>query len=460
MARDSALLNLRDMIAIITNLDYQMRFIKLHAPGIKVNWGGLYGIKAEMRAQAIMDALTALKDSSPEMMEQYESLFANLRTVAFINADGDNTATMMSVIKDHDAFARWMDENANPPDTTANLAVFVNLAASGSLNGITKTASAAAKEVWKQIESTATSELLYLKFSPAVQFVPSTATSGERVSGLADFEDELRLHITGKFGQSRPFVAVHTVRTPDYTRYLVTTSPLPRNVPVVNKRKTDTTIEKDNHAKTFEITIDEVHCRAHVSKTSLIGWVEVINMFLRNVLKTAPCETKRLSYSRALQIFRNSKALASLELPGEAADGYKRWIESIDVRLRENLLPVRFRGDEATDVYDQIRQQISVDRFKPDNWVIAEAVIKIALPVLNNRTCSRGGKHRDGGSHVYSMKISEGGCTIRGKDKTFDRDHLKILDELPGKWNFIGETRDQKHLGKKRVALTQGTLDV
>jgi len=460
MARDAALLNLRDMIAIITHLDYQTRFVRFHAPDVLVNWGGIFHLRGTQRAQAIVDAIEHYRGSSPEMQEQCETLFRNLRTVALINADGDNTATMKSTISSHPKFSEWMALNADEPNDPANLAVFVNLAANGQLKAMTDAAITDAKEIWKEIVNKASSELNYQKFSPAVQFERSNATETERRQGISDFEKELRHHLTKSFAQRKPFVAVHAVQTQEHTRYLVTTSPLPRNVAVVKSDHTDTAIGKDTHAKSFEIIIDEAHCRAHASKTSLIGTTTVIEMFLRNVLKTSPCRPKKLSYEKSLQVFRNLNAIDSLPLPKEAMDGGARWIESLDVRLREDLLPVRFHGDEANDIYGQILQQIKESRFPRDKWIVVGAQIKLILPKTNPRNGKIGKLSEGGETQTYTLTLREKSFFIRGKDKTFDRNHLQVLDALPQVWGMEGLNISQKAIGKGAPSILQGRLNV
>ena len=61
MAKTSALNNLRDMIAIIGSFNLLKDFIKLHAPSLKINWGGVCRMKNIDRADSIVDAMDFCK---------------------------------------------------------------------------------------------------------------------------------------------------------------------------------------------------------------------------------------------------------------------------------------------------------------------------------------------------------------------------------------------------------------
>jgi hypothetical protein len=181
-------------------------------------------------------------------------------------------------------------------------------------------------------------------------------------------------------------------------------------------------------------------------------------MFLRNVLKTRPTVRQKLSYVEALQKFKEINVLESLKLPKEAVDlGAIRWIESIDVRLNENLLPTRFRGDEFNDINNQIKQQIKESRFPRDGWIIVGATIKIRLPFRNTEAKSHSIKQPN--DKTFTFKISETSFTIP-KNKTFDKWHLKILSQLESDWEIKGFTREQMALGKGLPKYKQDTLNV
>lgn len=458
MAKSSALNNLRDMIAIIGSFTLLKDFIKLHAPSLKINWGGVCTMKNIDRADSIVDAMEKFRDKGSIEQIEYDTLFAELRTAAIINSDPDSTSTIYSIIESKPDFYSWIKNNDSIPNEPASLAVFVNLAANNALPGITGDASLSAKSVWKEIIGRASSELKYIQVSPAIQFEQSSISEDERNSGLRKFEDEFRLYIRSYFKVSNFFVAVsHPIRTQDYTRYVVNTQPLPRHVIVVNKDAKDTDTDIDDHVQSFEIIIDEVHNRAHMSKTPLIGSKEAIDMFLRNVLKTKICVHEKLSYVEALQKFKGINVLESLKLPKEAVDlGAIRWIDSIDVRLNENLLPTRFRGDEFNDIYNQIDEQIKESRFPREGWIVVGATIKIRLPFRKTETKLHSTKQPN--DKTFTFKISETSFTIP-KNKTFDRWHLMILSQLESDWGIKGFTREQMALGKG-AKYKQGTLNV
>ena len=459
MAKTSALNNLRDMIAIIGSFNLLKDFIKLHAPSLKINWGGVCRMKNIDRADSIVDAMEEFRDKGSAEQTEYDTLFAELRTVAIVNSDSDSIPTILSIVESNPDFWNWLKDYGPIPTESANLAVFINLAANDALRGITHDAALSAKAVWKEIIGRASNELKYIQVSPAIQFAETSVSEDERKVGLWKFEEEFRLHILSRFKVKNFFVATRPINTQDYTRYIVSTQPLPHNVIVVKKDASDTETEINDHVQTFEIIIDEVHNRAHMSKTPLIGSREAIDMFLRNVLKTKMCVRERLSYAESLQRFKMANVLDSLPLPKEAVDsGAIRWIDSIDVRLNENLLPVRFRGDEFNDVYSQIDEQIKEDRFPRDGWIIAGATIKIKLPCMNDGATPDSARHPKDKTFVF--RISETSFTVSSKNKTFDRRHLMILSQLESNWGIKGLTRGQAALGKGPVKFKQDTLDV
>ena len=458
MAKTSALNNLRDMIAIIESFTLLKGFIKLHAPSLKINWGGVCTMKNIDRADSIVDAMEKFRDKGSTEQSEYDTLFAELRTIAIINSDSDSIPTIHSIIESNPDFYNWIKHNDSIPTESASLAAFINLASNNALPGITHEAALSAKTVWKEIIARASNELKYIQVSPAIQFEQSSVTEDERNNGLRKFEDEFRLHILSRFKVKNFFVAVSIINTQDYTRYIVSTQPLPHNVIVVKKDASDTETEINDHVQTFEIIIDEIHNRAHMSKTPLIGSKEAIDMFLRNVLKTRPTVRQKLSYVEALQKFKEINVLESLKLPKEAVDlGAIRWIESIDVRLNENLLPTRFRGDEFNDINNQIKQQIKESRFPRDGWIIVGATIKIRLPFRNTEAKSHSIKQPN--DKTFTFKISETSFTIP-KNKTFDKWHLKILSQLESDWEIKGFTREQMALGKGLPKYKQDTLNV
>ena len=452
MAHDTGLLNLRDMVAIVTNRDLQTRFVRFHAPDIKINWGGFEGMSGPRRAEAIVGALEEGRDKDDTTRLQHDNLFRNLRTVALVNADSDSAVAIQSLIDTHRAFKGWFVKLDEPPCDPANLAVLVNLAANAQFGSLDNAAVADAKEIWKDIVNKAASELKYQKFSPGVQFNPSPASEKERARGLADFENEFRRHLVHSGGMREPLVAVHVVRTSEHSRYLVTTSPLPRNVSKENREKKQFEIGKDDQARTFEIVIDEVHCLAHASATPLIGAVRVIEMFLKCVLKTAICPKKKLSYERSLQMFRDPGAFDKLTLPYVPAHEGAKWIERLDVRLRENLLPVSFHGDERRNVYSEI-EAIVLKEFPRENWIVTGAVIKVRLPPGGGPAGERS-KHprNDDAARTYPIVLREKSLYI-DKNKTFNRSHLRVLEAIPEAWGFKGLNVSQKAIGVGEVSL-------
>ena len=449
MAKNLILLNMRDMLALVTDAALQRKFIKLYAPSADgdIDWNGLESIADIPRAEMIESALNKL-NATVERKKQYDELFAQLRTVALANADDDNFAAILESIADYPELHNWFEAQNFKDMDAAMLAVIVNLAAKGAFAGMPPDAISQADALWKVIVCRSDDELKNLKISQAVQFVPKEISQERLRTGLEEFKKYLKLHIRDHFKQSDFYVGIDVVPTEYYTRYVVSTSPLPHKVNVVNDDKTDTDLKDDTHTKTFEVVVDNLHNRIHVTQTTLIGWKLLVDMFITIVLNTTECPRKSLSYKQCLQVFRGKDALKSLTLPADAvAVGSKCWIDSLELRLDEDLLPVKFHGSELVDVYDQIAKQIKEKRFPAQKWVVTGADLKVRLPVTNRRTGKLGDVSQGSDEKVFTVKVREGSYSIPGINKVRDQNQLHILNSLQERWGFHGLNRGQAALG-------------
>lgn len=150
--------------------------------------------------------------------------------------------------------------------------------------------------------------------------------------------------------------------------------------------------------------------------------------------------------------------LKKLKLPSEATkEGGRVWIESLDVRLRDDLLPTTFRGGELQDIYAEIEKQIDTTRFPLNNWCFVGAKLAVRLPGVFHEGNAPVFSKFASGEKAYTICIGEGSFSIPGKNKSFIRKHLDILESLQNEWKFKGLTREQKTLGKKQVTV-QGEL--
>ena len=135
MAKNLTLLNMHDMLALITDAALQRKFIKLYAPAadVDIDWNGLESLADIPRAEMIESALNKL-NSTAERKKQYDELFAQLRPVSFANADDDNFATILESIADYPELNCWYKTKSNEfkEVNAAMLAVIVNLAARGA----------------------------------------------------------------------------------------------------------------------------------------------------------------------------------------------------------------------------------------------------------------------------------------------------------------------------------------
>lgn len=449
MAKNLILLNMRDMLALVTDAALQRKFIKLYAPAadVDIDWEGLESLGDISRAEMIESALNKL-NATVERKKQYDELFAQLRAVALANADDDNFAVILESISEHPELHDWFKAQNFKEMDAAMLAVIVNLAARSAFADMPPEAVSQADALWKVIVCRSDDELKNLKVSQAVQFVPKEISQEQLRAGLEEFKKYLKLHIRDHFKQSDFYVGIDVVPTEYYTRYVVSTSPLPHKVNVVNDDKTDTDLKDDTHTKTFEVVVDNLHNRIHVTQTTLIGWNLLVEMFIRIVLDTKTCTRKNLSYRKCLQVFRGKDALKSLTLPANAvAVGSKCWIDSLELRLDEKLLPVKFHGGELVDVYDQIAEQIKNDRFPSKKWVITGADLKVRLPVTNRRTGELGDASQGSEEKVFTVKVREGSYSISGINKVRDQNQLQILNSLQERWGFHGLNRGQAALG-------------
>jgi len=451
MAKSLTLLNMRDMLALITDAGLQRKFIRLYAPVADddIDWNGLESLADIPRAEMIEAALNKL-NSSVERKKQYDELFAQLRPISFANADDDNFATILESIADYPELNCWYKTKSNEfkEVNAAMLAVIVNLAARGAFEDMPRDAILQAEALWKIIVCRSDDEHKNLKISQAVQFVQKEISTERLKSGLEEFKRYLKLHIRDHFKQSDFYVGIDVVPTEYYTRYVISTSPLPHKVNVVNDTKTDTDLKDDTHTKTFEVVVDNLHNRIHVTQTTLIGWNLLIEMFLRIVLDTKQCSRQSLSYKKCLQVFRGKNALANLALPENAVTaGAKCWIDSLELRLNEKLLPVKFHGSELMDVYDQIAKQIKEDRFPSAKWVVTGADLKVRLPVTNHRTGELGDASQGAEEKTFTVKVREGSYSIPGINKVRDQNQLLILNSLQDRWGFHGLNKGQAALG-------------
>jgi hypothetical protein len=449
MAKNLTLLNMRDMLALITDAGLQRKFIKLYAPTADddIDWNGLESLADIPRAEMIESAVNRL-NATVERKKQYDELFAQLRAVALANADDDNFAAIHESIADYAELHDWFESQGFKNLNAAMLAVIVNLAARGAFVNVPRVAVSQADALWKVIVCRSDDELKSLKISQAVQFVPKEISQEKLRAGLEEFKKYLKLHIRNHFKQSDFYVGIDVVPTEYYTRYVVSTSPLPHKVNVVNDAKTDTDLKDDTHTKTFEVVVDNLHSRIHVTQTTLIGWSLLIDMFLRIVLDTKQCSRQSLSYKKCLQVFRSKNALANLDLPENAVTaGAKCWIDSLELRLDEKLLPVKFHGGELTDVYDQIAKQIKEDRFPSAKWVVTGADLKVRLPVTNHRTGELGDASQGAEEKTFTVKVREGSYSIPGINKVRDQNQLSILNSLQDRWGFQGLNKGQAALG-------------
>lgn len=150
MAKNLILLNMRDMLALVTDAALQRKFIKLYAPSADgdIDWNGLESIADIPRAEMIESALNKL-NATVELKKQYDELFAQLRTVALANADDDNFAAILESIADYPELHNWFEAQNFKDMDAAMLAVIVNLAAKGAFAGMPPDAISQADALWK-----------------------------------------------------------------------------------------------------------------------------------------------------------------------------------------------------------------------------------------------------------------------------------------------------------------------
>ena len=450
--------NLKDMIAFIEDRNLQHDFFKLFAKDIKIGWDRLSDYPDERAAQ-IYQQLESQQDEHPD---QFDAVFTELRTIAFVNAESKNWATLHSVIESHgnlfEYYKNYLSADFDPQ--SANLAVFITLLANGAIPDASAAVVKEAKETWKEIIAKASSEIRQAGISPATAFEPSVLSVKDREANIKEFEDALRLHMLGKFERKDFYVACHTIKTKEYTHYVVITSPLPHTVVAVNPTNDGTFTKKDDQAKSFEIIVDEYHNRVHSTKTVLIGHVALADCFISHVLKSKRVKTQRLNYSDALQVFKNKKIVEKLTLPSEVGDaGGKVWIESLDVRLKDEFLPTTFRGTEFQDVYTEIGQEIDLKRFPMDDWHIVGAKLKVQLPGTRNDAKDLVFDKFAKGEKEYTVNMGENTFSIPGQNKTFNRKHLAVLQSLKDNWKIKGRNRSQKTLGIGEPSV-QGELEL
>ena len=459
MAKSAPINNLRDMIAFIEDANLQRDFFELHAPHISINWNMLppFGMARADKLSLILEEQRR-KDSETE--SEYDAIFSELRTIALVNAESENWGHLQNIMETKMEFHRFYNNffGTNFSPKSANLAVFINLVSHGVIKDTSEIIQRQASEIWKEILARASTDIQQAKLSAATTFEPNGLVPKDRERYFAEFENELRHRMRGQFGKTAFYVAVHPIYTREITHYVVTTSPLPHSVVVVNKEETDTATKTDDHAKTFEIIVDEFHNRVHSSKTVLIGYIELAECFIRCVLRSRQAKNKRLSYQESLQKFRQKDILNSLKLPKEIVEaGAKVWIDSLDVRLLDTLLPTIFRGDEERDIYSEIENQIDIKRFPYNGWGIVGATIKVRLPGTSCDNEITTFKRFVPGEKTYTVKIGEGSFSIPSAGKSFNRLHLDILESLEESWGLKGLDRSQKQLGKKSVSV-QGEL--
>ncbi len=441
MSRGSALTNLRDMVAMLASHYFQQQFISFYVPDMTVNWGGLAGVECMPRASMIVSTLKSYMPKSEEASDQCQKMIAELRIIALLNTDSDNAAFIAKKIKAMSAFEYWFEHNdntRNAPKDTATLAVIINLAANEFFSGISQDAVREAQIIWSSLFKTACSIDRNSKFSKAIHFVEPQVTEEERNKRLKSYAKELRRVITSHCPQEKFYVDAQPFPYPHGTRYIVTTSPLPQMVSKINKESNDTIVDLNDNAETFEIVIDEVYNEAFASYSSLISQAEAIDLFLEHVLQTTRTVTQKLSYSDSLRRFASRDAITKLKLPAYAIEcGAKCWIESLDIRLAKGLLPVTFRGDEINDIYIEIDRQIDLKAFPTQGWTVVEAHVKVLLPNTDPATQELS-YIRDGhGTKTYSITIGDRKFAVN-KNRTYDSQHLKILDSLQDEWGFKG----------------------
>ena len=124
MAKSLTLLNMHDMLALITDAALQRKFIKLYAPAADgdIDWNGLESIADIPRAEMIESALNKL-NATVERKKQYDELFAQIRAIAFANADDDNFAAILESIAGCPELHKWFESQKFKNTNAAMLAV-------------------------------------------------------------------------------------------------------------------------------------------------------------------------------------------------------------------------------------------------------------------------------------------------------------------------------------------------
>jgi len=439
--------NLQDMIALIDAEKLQMEMFTIHAPLLSVSWDALPR-KRRARAEKLADLLVAFMKRE-DGKTQGMALFRQISTIAIINADASNAASISDQIEKRVELKRRFDsfEWASVPKRgPAILAAFVNILAHRKItpsgdsmkDGHEENARRVANDVWRDLVASATSQLNNIRHTPRIDVsTPTIVGDAARTAGISDFCAEFKRLVREKRNQDKFYVAVAPLPSERHTRYLIKTSPLAGEVMAVNEEHTDAKLEPNRHVIALEILHDEVHNRICISKTNILSPRLILDTFMNLVLGCEQVVRPKRSYVQSLQVFRGKSGSRAITLPSANVKlGDRAWISSMSVSLDGNLLPTTYRGNEDQDIYDQMARQVDPSQFPEANRVVEEIVIKVKLH--GAQSDGSGNQFATSEEKTFSVKVSDGTFTIFGKDNCFKREWLELLDKLKHDWGFDG----------------------
>lgn len=437
--------NLRDMIALIRAEKLQEEIFALHAPELLINWSALPKDRMK-RANALAESLDDFTKCSEHKAKGF-SLIRQLNTIAIINADPSNAARIAEQVNREVYLKNRLNDSewlAIPAAGTAILATFIHILAFREIkpsgdsmkDAHNQQAKNKAYEVWRDLVATSVGQLKDIKRTPKLNITDPTITEEDREAGFDAFCTAYRKAVKESFNQDRFYVAITPLPSQNVTRYLIKTSPMPSEVLMVNREHTDEELEDNRLMKAFDIIHDEVHGTISISKNTDLPPNAVLKMFMELVLGSDIATKPKLSYLSSLQPFRSRGAGAAITIPDENKRlGDKVWISSISLCLNDKLLPTTYRGDEQTDVYDQMSQQIDSARFPENGRQIADMTIKLRLHA------TREGVNEEiptGEEKTFTIRIADRSFRVIGKEKCFNTKHLALIEKLRHDWGFDG----------------------
>ncbi len=439
--------NLQDMIALIDAVKLQMELFSLYAPLLKIEWECL-SPKRNVRAKQLADLLVEFMRRE-EGKTQGMALFRQISTIAIINADASNAASIADQIEHHVELKKRLDNfewATIPKQGPAVLAAFINILAHRKVrptgdsmkDGHEENARRVANDVWRDLVASATSQLNNIRHTPRIEISEPTIIGDDaRAEGISKFCAELKHLIHEKRKQDKFYVAVAPLPSDRHTRYLIKTSPLAGEVMAVNEDHTEASLEPNRHVIALEILHDEMHNRICISKTNILTPRTILDAFMKLVLGCVPVVREKRTYVQPMQVFRGKAGSQAISLPSANVElGDRAWIASMSISLDGNLLPTTYRGNEDLDIYDQMTRQIDPKQFPEDKRVVEEIVIKVKLH--GSQAGGDGKRFATNEEMTFALRVSDGTCTIIGKDTCFKKEWLELLEKLKHDWGFDG----------------------